>query len=221
MNGPQTGDLCMESPRNMLQTLQQFRRSFTLATLIFAGMLALHANTSLLHAQVAEICANGIDDDGDTLIDCDDPDCNFPLFSDGGYGNSNSRSVALGDVDGDGDLDAWIAEYGTNDVWLNQGGDQGGILGKYVDSGQQLGGSNSWDVALGDLDSDGDLDAWVANANDANSVWINQGGNQGGNARGATGSGGGGGGHHSGSQSPAGVGGGHGGSGIVIIAYPT
>ena len=73
MNGPQTGDLCMESPRSMLQTLQQFRRSFCLAILIFAGMLTLHANTSLLHAQVAEICTNGIDDDGDTLIDCDDP----------------------------------------------------------------------------------------------------------------------------------------------------
>ena len=32
-----------------------------------------------LHAQVAEICTNGIDDDGDTLIDCEDPDCIFSL----------------------------------------------------------------------------------------------------------------------------------------------
>jgi hypothetical protein len=28
-----------------------------------------------LNAQVKEICDNGIDDDGDKLVDCDDPDC--------------------------------------------------------------------------------------------------------------------------------------------------
>ncbi|MDC3252040.1 FG-GAP-like repeat-containing protein [Planctomycetota bacterium] len=140
------------------------------------------------HAQVAEICANGIDDDGDTLIDCDDPDCNFPLFSDGSYGNSKSHGVALGDLDGDGDLDAWVANYFSqaNRVWINQGGDQGRTPGTYADSGQSLGNSPSRAVALGDLDGDGDLDAWVANYSDssgfgqANRVWINQGGDQGG-----------------------------------------
>ena len=132
------------------------------------------------HAQVAEICTNGIDDDGDTLIDCDDPDCNFPLFSDG---SSNSRGVALGDLDGDGDLDAWVANSSNqaNRVWINQGGDQGGTPGTYVDSNQALGNSESYGVALGDLDGDGDLDAWVANrSSQANRVWINQGGDQGG-----------------------------------------
>ena len=134
------------------------------------------------HAQVAEICTNGIDDDGDTLIDCDDPDCNFPLFSDGSYGNSNSHDVALGDLDGDGDLDAWVANNGqANRVWINQGGLQGGTPGTYADSNQDLGNSSSADVALGDLDGDGDLDAWVANrSSQANRVWINQGGDQGG-----------------------------------------
>ena len=97
----------MKSLRITLQRLQKSIRHFGLTLLILAGMLTLHANTSLLHAQVAEICTNGIDDDGDTLIDCDDPDCNFPLFSDGSYGNSNSFGVALGDLDGD--LDAWVA----------------------------------------------------------------------------------------------------------------
>ena len=133
-----------------------------------------------LHAQVAEICANGIDDDGDTLIDCDDPDCNFPLFSDGSYGNSGGFGIALGDLDGDGDLDAWVAnnQGEPNRVWINQGGDQGGTPGTYADSGQALGNSDSRDVALGDVDGDGDLDAWVANYNQANRVWINQGGDQ-------------------------------------------
>ncbi len=40
--------------------------------LLFVLLLLVPANT---FAQVAEICDNGIDDDGDTLIDCTDPDC--------------------------------------------------------------------------------------------------------------------------------------------------
>ncbi|HIO22153.1 MAG TPA: hypothetical protein EYN18_07150, partial [Nitrospirales bacterium] len=69
---------------------------------------------STLPAQVAEICGNGIDDDADGLVDCDDPDCTFPLFSDNTYGNSTSFGVALGDLDGDGDgdHDAWVVNIG-------------------------------------------------------------------------------------------------------------
>ena len=38
-------------------------------------------------------------------------------------GNSDSRSVALGDLDGDGDLDAMVANSGDqpNTVWTNDG----------------------------------------------------------------------------------------------------
>jgi len=148
---------------------------------LWAALFDLAIPTSS-YAQVAEICANGIDDDGDTLIDCDDPDCTFPLFSDSSYGKSDSADVALGDLDGDGDLDAYVANSDqANRVWTNQGGDQGGTPGTYADSGQALGNSRSVGVALGDLDGDGDLDAWVANYNfQANRVWINQGGDQGG-----------------------------------------
>ena len=72
----------------------------------------------------------------------------------------------------------------ANRVWINQGGDQGGVTGNFADSGQALGSSNSLEVALGDLDGDGDLDAWVANDgydySDPNRMYINQGGDQGG-----------------------------------------
>ena len=43
---------------------------------LWAALFGVAIPTSS-YAQVAEICANGIDDDGDTLIDCDDPDCQF------------------------------------------------------------------------------------------------------------------------------------------------
>ncbi len=47
--------------------------------------------------------------------------------------------------------------------------------GEFFDSGQTLGDHDSWGVSLGDLDGDGDLDAFVANYGEANRVWINQG----------------------------------------------
>ena len=47
----------------------------------------------------------------------------------------------------------------------------------FTDSGQSLGSSKSYDVELGDVDDDGDLDAFVANFNDqGNKVWLNDGG---------------------------------------------
>ncbi len=84
-------------------------------------------------------------------------------------GSSDSWSMALGDVDGDGDLDAFVTNlYQANKVWLNDG------TGTFSDSGQSLGSSQSLGSALGDVDGDGDLDAFVANF-DGNKVWSNDG----------------------------------------------
>ena len=83
-------------------------------------------------------------------------------------GDGMSFSVALGDLDGDGDLDAWVANVGGSDtVWLNDG------TGTFTDSELKLGTGASVSVALGDLDGDGDIDAWVANLGEPNTVWIN------------------------------------------------
>lgn len=87
---------------------------------------------------------------------------------DGGF----AYSVALGDLDGDGDLDAYQTKSGPgfNSVWLNDGN------GTFTNSGQELGFGCSRKVALGDLDADGDLDAFVANiCGQPNTVWINDG----------------------------------------------
>jgi hypothetical protein len=95
------------------------------------------------------------------------------IFIDSGQtlGSSTSENVALGDLDGDGDLDAFVANHGANKVWLNDG------TGCFTDSGQDLGSSWGWGVALGDVDGDGDLDAFVANSYEvqANKVWLNDG----------------------------------------------
>ena len=85
-------------------------------------------------------------------------------------GSESSYGVKLGDLDGDGDLDVFVANYSSpaNKVWLNDGS------GTYADSGQSLGSGLSFCVALGDIDNDGDLDAFVSN-DGPNRVWLNDG----------------------------------------------
>jgi hypothetical protein len=95
-------------------------------------------------------------------------------------GQAGSHAAALADLDGDGDLDAFLAngrtldangQYQTttpNTVWLNDG------HGSFLDSGQRLGQAESMAVALGDLDGDGFADAVVGNRG-ADEVWLNDG----------------------------------------------
>ncbi len=88
-------------------------------------------------------------------------------------GAANSWDVALGDLDGDGDLDAFVANSAQgkakNAVWINDG------QGSFTRSEQTPGYGQG--VTLGDLDDDGDLDAvvthWSENKNSA--IWLNDG----------------------------------------------
>ncbi len=97
------------------------------------------------------------------------------IFSDSGQllGNLNSNDIDLGDLDGDGDLDACVGNCGGVDkVWLNDG------CGVFSDSGQALNteSSQTRSVSLGDLDGDGDLDILFGIWGGASSsVWMNRG----------------------------------------------
>jgi hypothetical protein len=83
--------------------------------------------------------------------------------------------AALGDLNGDGTLDVFIAKARTrdqlttpNEVWFNDG------QGNFTDSGQRLGDAESYGVELGDFNGDGFLDAVAGNRNGAE-IWFNDG----------------------------------------------
>jgi hypothetical protein len=89
------------------------------------------------------------------------------------FGAGDSRDVVLGDLDGDGDLDAIVVNQNgqPQTVWLNDGA---GNLTAHPNS-PDFGGGSSQNVALGDLDGDGDLDAVVSDNSDlGTTVWLNR-----------------------------------------------
>ncbi|MGA9531966.1 MAG: VCBS repeat-containing protein, partial [Anaerolineales bacterium] len=93
---------------------------------------------------------------------------------------TGSNAVALGDLNRNGFLDAFIASGRTmnpdrsitigtpNTVWFNDG------RGSFQDSGQRLGEMESLKIALGDLNGDGFLDAIVGNRGQ-DEIWLNDG----------------------------------------------
>lgn len=96
------------------------------------------------------------------------------LFTDSGQAlgtSSSRRGAALGDLDGDGDLDVFVPTDDSskpNAVLFNDGS------GTFTDSGQSVGLYWSRAVALGDVDGDNDLDVLIGN-NGANKLWLNNG----------------------------------------------
>ena len=87
-------------------------------------------------------------------------------------GSNISNGIALGDMDKDGDLDAYIAngsEYRqpeSNTIWINDG------KAKFTQNNQSFEADRSNNLKLGDLDGDGDLDAFIV-TDDGNKVFFN------------------------------------------------
>lgn len=89
-------------------------------------------------------------------------------------GNTDSTSVALGDVDKDGDMDALVGHADGASIWINQGGMQQGQPGFFYPSPNSIAGKNTTHVFLSDLDGDADLDVLIAAPNQA-IIWWNDG----------------------------------------------
>lgn len=96
-----------------------------------------------------------------------------------GYSISNEQrntlALAVGDVDNDGDLDVISGDYmQTNRLYLNDGNPINGFNGVI---GIDLSGDTrqTWAVALGDVDRDGDLDLVEGSADAPLTLYLNNG----------------------------------------------
>jgi hypothetical protein len=115
----------------------------------------------------------GESDSLDDLILLNDGSGNFTA-SDQWQGSSDSAAVALGDVDGDGDLDALVGTKNGAILWINQSGAPGGQEAMFAPSEQKLSRGQIKAVFLYDLDDDGDQDALIAGLRQA-VIWWNDG----------------------------------------------
>ncbi|MEZ6059115.1 MAG: FG-GAP-like repeat-containing protein [Planctomycetaceae bacterium] len=164
----------------------------TAVTFVDSGQLIGNLGNSASYEAIG-VALGDLDGDGDLdayvvnrnhALDGEGPDTGEPdriylnnggIFTDSGQtlGNAIGGQVKLADFDNDGDLDAFVGNFGANQLWLNDGS------GTFTDSGQTLGDGLSIDLAIGDVDGDGDLDAVVANFSDGGTpggeVWVNQG----------------------------------------------
>ena len=97
----------------------------------------------------------------------------FPVSYSFGIGPDDTTALALGDVNGDGDLDVAIGNHDQiNMVYLNDGAGN-----PYDTIAHPFGTGSDWtqDVAMGDMDGDGDLDLVVANYGEESMVYLNDG----------------------------------------------
>lgn len=82
----------------------------------------------------------------------------------------NTSGAAVGDLDGDGDIDAVISVYGgPSRILLGDG--QGG----FQLAEAELSMTRTMTVGLCDLDADGDMDAFFTNEGSPDQVWLNDG----------------------------------------------
>ena len=91
-------------------------------------------------------------------------------FTDSGQrlGNSEGYAAALGDLNGNGFLDAVVGNRNGGEIWFNDG------QGNFTKGGQRVGRGMTDIIFVADIDNDGDLDLFLGGETSIR-VWLNDG----------------------------------------------
>jgi hypothetical protein len=81
--------------------------------------------------------------------------------------------VIAHDIDNDGDLDLYVATFGQNKLWINDGLGNGGASFTESNINGDIG--NAYGVAVFDANGDGISDLYSSNVSSQNFIWINDG----------------------------------------------
>jgi hypothetical protein len=95
-----------------------------------------------------------------------------------GIDTDRTQGLVLGDIDGDGDLDLLAGNFNaTNKLYLNNGVDAEGTFGGFGPTGLAIGSGedDTYALAVGDIDGDGDLDLLAGNLGATNKLYLNDG----------------------------------------------
>lgn len=143
--------------------------------------------SELTFPEVTELAWDDLDGDGDPDVFIKEPGVGYRVMLNDGRGSFSDhwqmedtessvahQSVGFGDLDGDGDLDAYVTNGSIDQkasglVLLNDGS------GAFAPIGERLAETGWPAVSLGDLDLDSDLDACVTEMGIANHVLLNDG----------------------------------------------
>ncbi|MCX6152152.1 MAG: FG-GAP-like repeat-containing protein [Ignavibacteriales bacterium] len=133
-----------------------------------------------------------VDNDGDLDLFVTNENTSNRLYLNDGNGyftdvteraglNSNfgGMGASFGDIDGDGDLDLYVANwYGKNLLYRNETNKNQGVIFIDITQSQNIGGeifAKSNAVVFADIDNDGDLDLFVTNRKASNRFYLNDG----------------------------------------------